>query len=104
MQKIARETGISWRAVQAIANHRVSNAREMDPDLVRAAGSDFHLEVAESAGGLLRRWTASKDPIFRQCRSALVQLRRHPDAPHGVTGDWRGNTSGILLDLPVYRS
>ena len=83
-------------AIEAVSGHRVPDARQVNSNLVRAAGSDPHLQESESL-------VALQHAVFGDCRPAAAQPRRHADAPDRIAGDGLLDLAAFGLDRAVHQ-
>src|SRR4051812_40849935 len=79
--------GSRSRSVQAIARYGMADTRQVDPDLMRPASADPHLQ--ERKPGVTFPY-----PVLGESLATVLQARGHADAPHRVPRDFR-------LDGPV---
>src|ERR1035437_7300809 len=73
VQEVAPQVRLRGRPVERIPHHRMLDARQMDPDLVRAARPDAYLQQGETR-------EPAQHAILARRRAAFRQARRHARA------------------------
>jgi len=81
-------------SVDAVAGDGVAKAREMDADLVRAAGADADLKIR-------KLFEALADAVFGERFASGCELGGHADSADGVAGDGLGDASGVIARAAV---
>src|SRR5581483_9901141 len=85
-----------WRAIDAIPDYRMPQAREMYPDLVRPPGPDAHFQQRELAETL-------QHAVFGAGRAAFAQPRGHARAPHRIARNGPLYASALRFYDSVYQ-
>src|SRR4051812_4685214 len=106
VQEVAAEVRRFRRAVERVTDDGVSDAREVDSDLMGATGADADLKEGELV-------PSAENAPGAPGGAAFVKSRGHANATDGVAGDGAVDAPGLrgelamhegevhLLDLPV---
>src|SRR5579883_2773467 len=107
MQKIplqgnrpARALHLRRSPVHRVPHHRVSQRRQVHPDLVRPPRIDLHLEQRELPKP---RFHPSHDPVMRDRFPPARSPRRHAHPPHAVPADALADRPPLRLHPSVHQ-
>ncbi len=99
MQEVTRQRGFAGNlgrgAVKAVANHGVTDTRQVYADLVRAAGADPHLEIREAG-------ETAEHVVLGPGGAAACEPGSHADALPRVARDGLFDAAALRLDVPMH--